>query len=563
MATNSINSGRTSPLSRKVNVKKVVRVRKASTNKARKSPVRNPNGSNCDKTVIFFPGPVGLQLEPVKGDLSCRVVRFVDGGPKKPGQARTSGKIRPGDLVVQVEAENDVATTYSEIIQVLMRTHAVRVLTFRSVWDTSFLETQSSLKLQTTLTADTFDAKDDNKHTSKSDFTENLSSENSVSPSCVTPLSKGETLFIQEPITPLPTPIFYENDPSAEKLLVEIDTDLIRSPSESVLLAHSVEASEKCPETTINSSHSVITPLDATQTASEPTPFTFPAAKLQFLSPPPLPLPSAAMPTNRTLNSSTKSSGVLNKAITLPPPPPPPPPPKRIQNNFQGQDGSPALPRNEPHTAPMLPREEESDVTKTKRKTMTETDKSRSVDTSAQSPSKNETSTGSIGMQAPILSTPLQPTTSAQPEPKTPFSPSNVKNLSRTQCEDKEGDRFVSRVLGTVASSSYAIGSAVATSSYAIGSAVTTKIGEKIIGNSPQDFKKAHEAKLQLLRELSHAKAALDLQSISKHDLERNMSEVFRENVSLRAQFEHKLRMARIEYVSIGSQIVLTRAYFC
>jgi hypothetical protein len=128
-----------------------------------------------DYNVIFEPGPVGLQLEPVTEDpkYGCRVVRFVDGFPKNPGQARKSGKINPGDLVVQVmvDYENDnhhdmdvntstnsinsgtviVATTYDEIIAALKRKHSKRrIITFRSVSDPSFLDLKSKFTNATT-----------------------------------------------------------------------------------------------------------------------------------------------------------------------------------------------------------------------------------------------------------------------------------------------------------------------------------------------------------------------------------------------------------------------------
>jgi hypothetical protein len=151
----------------------------------------------------------------------------------------------------------------------------------------------------------------------------------------------------------------------------------------------------------------------------------------------------------------------------------------------------------------------------------------------------------------------------------TPFTPSKVKKLSRKYKEKKSSARILSNVLGTVyknvapavAHSSYAIGStvvtkiapAVASSSYKIGSAVTNKIAERIVGNSSQDFRKANELKLHLLKELSDAKAALDNDITAKQHLEGSNLELFRENVSLRAEFEQKLQMTRIEQVSGNS----------
>lgn len=92
------------------------------------------------KSITFLPGPVGLQLEPVNetsrhNEYAAKVVRFVDGGPKDPGQARKSGDIRPGDLVIRAEAPNTVGTTYESIIKVLKTSHSVRELTFIPAWE--------------------------------------------------------------------------------------------------------------------------------------------------------------------------------------------------------------------------------------------------------------------------------------------------------------------------------------------------------------------------------------------------------------------------------------------
>ena len=91
-----------------------------------------------ENTVVFVPGPVGLQLEPVNESprYGCRVARFVDGGPNDPGQARKSGKISCGDLVLKVEAEGELmaATTYDEIIKLLQLSHKKRIITVQSIW---------------------------------------------------------------------------------------------------------------------------------------------------------------------------------------------------------------------------------------------------------------------------------------------------------------------------------------------------------------------------------------------------------------------------------------------
>jgi len=91
-----------------------------------------------ENTVVFAPGPVGLQLEPVNESprYGCRVARFVDGGPNDPGQARKSSKISCGDLVLKVEAEGELmaATTYDEIINLLQLSHKKRIITVQSIW---------------------------------------------------------------------------------------------------------------------------------------------------------------------------------------------------------------------------------------------------------------------------------------------------------------------------------------------------------------------------------------------------------------------------------------------
>eukprot|EP00934_Nitzschia_sp_Nitz4_P004732 Nitzschia sp. Nitz4//scaffold22_size323478//148503//153026//NITZ4_000536-RA/size323478-augustus-gene-0.127-mRNA-1//1//CDS//3329543022//4722//frame0 len=92
-----------------------------------------------EQSITFRPGPVGLQLEApseqsAHADYPARIVRFVDGGPKQPGQARKAASIQPGDYVVRAEASHAVGTTYDEIIDILKRSHQVRELTFVSAW---------------------------------------------------------------------------------------------------------------------------------------------------------------------------------------------------------------------------------------------------------------------------------------------------------------------------------------------------------------------------------------------------------------------------------------------
>jgi len=135
--------------------KKVVKVRKSATkkrnNKSRtsesqqtslllpKTNVRN-DASDLAYSVIFEPGSVGLKLEPVvesmKRQVGCRVLDFADGGVEDPGQARKSGRIRPGDLLVAIDGRDVISWDYPDIIALLRRTAKAKRtrLAFRSVW---------------------------------------------------------------------------------------------------------------------------------------------------------------------------------------------------------------------------------------------------------------------------------------------------------------------------------------------------------------------------------------------------------------------------------------------
>jgi hypothetical protein len=138
-----------------------------------------------ERTVLFLPGPVGLQLELSSSKSSSRsdhrgsrlapvvVVRFDDGGPHEPGPARASGKIQPGDWVTKVECrtsncrdngnDDETATTYSEIMRLLQKTEWTRRVTVRSAWDEDDTTTTASTTASTTATDDDDDDDDANK----------------------------------------------------------------------------------------------------------------------------------------------------------------------------------------------------------------------------------------------------------------------------------------------------------------------------------------------------------------------------------------------------------------
>lgn len=105
-----------------------------------KTPVIDFARFSQEQSLLFEPGPIGLQLDHCNSngndcEYPAKVVRFVDGGPHDPGPARRSGRIQPGDFVVRVEAEGVVGTTYYTILHLLQKSWTTRKLTFRSAWE--------------------------------------------------------------------------------------------------------------------------------------------------------------------------------------------------------------------------------------------------------------------------------------------------------------------------------------------------------------------------------------------------------------------------------------------
>ena len=134
--------------------KKVRVVRKQYENKnhvsdfrkqASKSPQKHVSSaveaSDLEYDVAFQPGPIGLKLEPVvvsgNREIGCRVMKFIDAGVAAPGQARASGKIRPGDLLIAVDGQDVISWNYPDVITYLkLRPSSLgRQMTFRSVWE--------------------------------------------------------------------------------------------------------------------------------------------------------------------------------------------------------------------------------------------------------------------------------------------------------------------------------------------------------------------------------------------------------------------------------------------
>lgn len=72
-------------------------------------------------------------MEPAQGLLGCKVNAFADQGPGKPGQARLSNQIRPGDVVVEINDEVVSHLSYNDIIDRLKQLAQMpRKMLFRS-----------------------------------------------------------------------------------------------------------------------------------------------------------------------------------------------------------------------------------------------------------------------------------------------------------------------------------------------------------------------------------------------------------------------------------------------
>lgn len=573
------------PTSHKSNAKKFVRVRRtprSSRSKENTTPRSSPAKSPTENKLIFQPGPVGLQLEPVAEDpkYGCRVVRFVDGGPKNAGQARSSGMIKPGDLVLKVEAEGITASTYKDIIDVLKRTESPRELTFKSPWDLTFLETQTSLKLQFHNTPSkpplraTFPvATKTTKHDTPVKFPPVHSPYAAANPTSeeMTPPPQPGAKFKVDPATPS-VPTTWANkspDPTSgidtmnASNVRPLDINLIHSPSEMVLLSTTPGLPRQQSQKR-KTDGPLIIPLKSNYTGH--------GQEASPLLPPPITASiDRKVVSSPTLISTGASSGALEYSK-----------PSHFPDLPQGtyspnQSFDPEQPKIIPVHKTTLPQSamssNASEYFSSPRPKHTghqqvSQDVIRKHDKASQSFVQRKCD--SSAARSPDSTTVRAKTQTEE----TPFSPSNVRKLAQRYREEKVAPRLLARVFGSVfdnvapavASSSYAIGSTVATkivpavasSSYAIGSAVTTKIGEAIVGNSSDDFQKANKLKLELLKELSQAKADLDIGDSSKQELKRNMDRLFQENVSLRAEFEQKLQVSNVKHVSATLLTVTT-----
>lgn len=80
-------------------------------------------GYGGDYTITFEPGPIGMKLEPISEsqgkEIGCRVLQFINLPSGQQGQAEQSGKISPGDVLIQVNHTNVISWTYPDVIRYL------------------------------------------------------------------------------------------------------------------------------------------------------------------------------------------------------------------------------------------------------------------------------------------------------------------------------------------------------------------------------------------------------------------------------------------------------------
>lgn len=155
------------------------------------------------------------------------MLKLVDG--TRPGQARSSGKICPGDFIVSINGQDVSSAKYHDILELLKQTDSVRQVGFRSVWDPKKLFSQQ--RDQKTKTPGT-------NVTRKSPPTtaEFINDDTSSAP---TTIAEDEQQQQLSGLLDTSTSMFHPPSTcaSAAKLPM-FDIGLIHSPSETVLLSH-------------------------------------------------------------------------------------------------------------------------------------------------------------------------------------------------------------------------------------------------------------------------------------------------------------------------------------
>ena len=568
----------------------------------------NENDEYPAVSVFFEPGPVGLQLEPMKDEMTneengCRVVRFVDGGPKNPGQARKSGSIQPGHLVEYAELLGSdgkgvvKATTYDGIISVLKTSNAPRQLVVRPA---SWIPSKKGVS-----------------KTKKSSRRTVFQEEKKEEESSTTRHSVGTPSV--ELDTAKPNLQIEAGTAKADQEL--IDMSLIHSPSEMVLLSQYFPTASKkalgqnqaAAERTVESGP-VIVPMPATsQVDQSPIGKSGNSTSEKLSSPPRVlsalpeqkddtiePSQTPTVDTELLANNTSKTPNVgtpdnitpmsndFGQSLQLFDCPGTSfishsrymstarrPTPSRLQEGSKMMDLSAVSPLTALHPS----------ATPNRGTTIMGT----------MSPGKDSEFDGLIPrsphgtVQSPLADCSFASQSSAI-STSSSFSPSNVKKLAAKQQQnhypeqqDPSKPRVLSRVFSTIgpvaASSAYKVGSttfavgstvatkiapAVAVGSFKIGAKVSKKVGEVIVGNSSDDYQKVNALKMQLMQELHQAKQALDIQDEEMHKLEDSRNYFQGRCELLQQHYEDKLLELTTQMVSqhVSERIIITRVTY-
>lgn len=411
---------------------------------------------------------------------------------------------------MQVESSGKIATVYKEIIQILKDSCATRTLIFRSVWESSFLDSQSKLN-HICLEPGTSISK---QHVDRP-ATPNAHNLTSVKKKVIipNPNSHGLVQMLPKPFPVIGSSI-YPTPRRAQKHENLMDIMLIQSPSQIALLPHVRTRSKR----------SMSRQRQEKQEADGPM-------IIHLSSDPEM---------KKELNSFSSPSPptVCNAALT---------------------------PRSSPIVQMLsVPRTLNYGITANERGEAPASDTSPSYTGTPRSSSQNRwnnTETSFTDEDSSIISTPAKLSDSV--EQSQLFSPSDVKKLSkRAAVADSGHHALLSRVFGTVynsiapvvANSSCAVGSIQSVAACTIGPVTSLsygvggKIGDAISCASTPQY--VRQTKSKVLQELSCAKIAIDVQDIAHQELERSMNELAHEKALMRADFEAKLEGTRLQHVS-------------
>jgi hypothetical protein len=172
------------------------------------------------------------------GSVGCRVLKLVDG--TRPGQARASGKICPGDLIVTVNGQDVSSAKYNNILDLLKQTDSVRQVGFRSVWDPKklFSQNDNNNKTPGTNLGRLSTANSSNLSTNELTSDETwMRSDQAITSTSETP-EKGTEIKKNKEDNEEPERATTTDTSYPTENLPMFDIGLIHSPSETVLLSH-------------------------------------------------------------------------------------------------------------------------------------------------------------------------------------------------------------------------------------------------------------------------------------------------------------------------------------